>query len=128
MQTPRLYRVILPVTNIERAADFYAAVFDTPGQRVSPGRHYFNCGGTLLACYDPLADEDGEQGGWRLHPFQYLYFAVPDLEVLRARVMSAGGTIDADIETMPWGERLFYARDPFGSRLSFVDESTLFMG
>jgi uncharacterized glyoxalase superfamily protein PhnB len=42
--------------------------------------------------------------------------------------MSAGGTIDADIETMPWGERLFYARDPFGSRLSFVDESTLFMG
>ena len=128
MQRPRLYRVILPVTNIERAAAFYGAVFDIVGQRISPGRHYFCCGSIILACYDPVADGDGEQGGWHFHPLQYLYFAVPDLEAVLARVQSAGGTIDDRIQTMPWGERLFYARDPFGSRLSFVDERTLFTG
>jgi predicted enzyme related to lactoylglutathione lyase len=128
MKTPRLYRVILPVADIERAAAFYAAVFGTPGQRVSPGRHYFSCGETILACYDPVADGDGEQGGWRFHPSQYLYFAVPDLEAVLARVQAAGGTIDQGIDAMPWGERLFYARDPFSSRICFVDERTLFTG
>ena len=128
MQSPNLYRVILPVPDIERASAFYAAVFDTPGQRVSSGRHYFSCGNTILACYDPVADGDGGQNGWRFHPFQYFYFAVPDLEAVLTRVQKAGGTIDKAIKTMPWGERIFYARDPFGSRISFVDERTLFTG
>ena len=127
-EAPRLYRVILPVADIERAATFYGTVFGTPGQRISDGRHYFRCGGTILACYDPVADRDGEQSGWRFHPCQYLYFAVPDLEATLARVETARGTIDAGIETMPWGERLFYARDPFGSRICFVDDRTLFTG
>jgi len=127
-KTPRLYRVILPVPNIERAAAFYGAVFGAPGLRVSTGRHYFDRGGTLLACYDPMADGDGEQGGWRFHPLQYIYFAVPDLEAVLARVQSAGGTVTEGIESMPWGERMFYAHDPFGSLISFVDEGTLFAG
>ena len=59
---------------------------------------------------------------------QYLYFAVPDLEAALTRVQSSGGTIGAGIETMPWGERMFYARDPFGSLISFVDERTVFTG
>jgi predicted enzyme related to lactoylglutathione lyase len=59
---------------------------------------------------------------------QYFYFAVSDLEAVLARVQSAGGTIDSGIETMPWGEPLFYARDPFGGRLSFVDDRTPFTG
>ena len=126
--TPRLYRVILPVDNIERAAIFYGAVLGTPGKRVSPGRHYFECGGTILVCYDPVADGDGRVGKWRFHPLQYLYFAVPDLEAAIVRVRLAGGWIEQEIKTMPWGERLFYARDPLGSWLSFVDEGTVFTG
>jgi predicted enzyme related to lactoylglutathione lyase len=128
MPTPRLYRVILPVADIERAATFYGTVFGEPGRRVSPGRHYFTCGGTILACYDPMADGDDQTDGWRFHPSQYLYFATPDLEATLSRVQAAGGAIDAGIETMPWGERLFYARDPFGGLLCFVDERTLFTG
>jgi len=128
MKTPRLYRVILPVTDIERATAFYATVFETPGLRVSPGRHYFDCAGTLLACYDPMADGDGGQESWRFHPSQYLYFAVPDLEAALERVKSAGGTVTEGIDLMPWEERMFYAQDPFGSRISFVDERTLFTG
>jgi predicted enzyme related to lactoylglutathione lyase len=128
MPAPHLYRVILPVPDIDRAAAFYGAVFGAPGQRVSPGRHYFDCGGTILACYDPVADGDGAHGGWHFHPLQYLYFAVPDLEAVLARVQEAGGIIDGGIEKMPWGERMFYATDPFGSRISFVAEGTLFTG
>ena len=55
----RLYRVILPVTDIEAARGFYESVLGAPGERVSPGRHYFDCEGTILACFDPQADGDG---------------------------------------------------------------------
>jgi predicted enzyme related to lactoylglutathione lyase len=43
-------------------------------------------------------------------------------------VRTAGGWIEQEIRTMPSGERLFYARDPFGSRISFVDERSVFTG
>jgi len=79
METPRLYRIILPVPDIEGASAFYGSVLGMPGQRVSPGRHYFDCGGTILACYDPVADGDGEKGRWRFHPSQYVYIAVSNL-------------------------------------------------
>jgi hypothetical protein len=29
---------------------------------------------------------------------------------------------------MPWGERMFWARDPFDNPISFVDEKTVFTG
>jgi len=45
-----------------------------------------------------------------------------------SRVKASGGSVDTDIEVMPWGERLFYASDPFGSRICFVDEDTLYTG
>jgi catechol 2,3-dioxygenase-like lactoylglutathione lyase family enzyme len=71
----RLYRVILPVSDIERAAEFYGLMLGHRGERVSPGRHYFDCGGTILACYDPAADGDPVGEGWRFHENQYVYFA-----------------------------------------------------
>lgn len=125
---PRLYRTILPVPDIERAAHFYGALLRTPGQRVSPGRHYFDCGGVILACYDPVADGDGTHDGWRFHPHQYLYLAVPDLNSAFDTAVSAGASIEQPIKSMPWGETLFYCRDPFGSGLCFVDEATVFTG
>ncbi len=128
MQTTTLYRITLPVHDIERAVRFYSAVLEMPGHRVSPGRHYFRCGSAILACYDPVADGDGGQEDWHFHPSQYLYFSVCDLEATLARFQKAGGTVDSGIETKAWGERLFYGRDPFGSRISFVDEHTVFTG
>jgi len=126
--TASLYRAIQPVTDIEVASGFYSAVFGETGERVSPGRHYFQCGATVLACYDPVADGDGLEDGWRHHSNQYLYFAVSDLEDSFRSVVDAGGSIDGDIEDMPWGERLFYAKDPFGNPIAFVDEATVFVG
>lgn len=124
----QLYRVILPVSDIERASQFYASVFQVRGDRVSPGRHYFDCGGVILACYDPVADGDNLSDGWTFHENQYVYFSVADLRATRDRVIAAGGRLIDDIAKMPWGETIFYATDPLGSRLSFVKSDTVFKG
>jgi predicted enzyme related to lactoylglutathione lyase len=128
MSTPQLYRVILPVSDIELAAKFYGQVFEVEGERVSPGRHYFDCGGVILACYDPAADGDPLGAGWMHHENQYIYFSVPELEPIHERIEQAGGHNLTEIEGMPWGERIFYALDPMGSRISFVQGDTVFRG
>ena len=128
MATPHLYRVILPVSDIDVAAKFYSYVFEDDGERVSPGRHYFNCNGVILACYSPSADGDDLGKGWTFHENQYLYFSVPDLNVTRSRIEEAGGHNLTEIESMPWGETMFYAVDPLGSRLSFARSDTLYSG
>ena len=120
----RLFRVIVPVANIEAAAIFYGNVLGDPGRRISPGRHYFGCGGTILACFDPRADGDE----WEARPNpDHLYLAVSDLEDSLARVRAQpGAVVHREIETQPWGERSFYCSDPFGNKLCFVDDRTLF--
>ena len=125
---PRLYRVIVPVREIEIAAKFYAGLFETPGQRVSPGRHYFNLDGTILAIYDPEADGD-PAGEWKHHTNQYVYIAVDDIGAAFRRAGELGATLVSEkVESMPWGETLFYARDPSGNPICLVDGATLFLG
>jgi predicted enzyme related to lactoylglutathione lyase len=122
---PHLFRVILPVSDIEAAASFYAHALGIPGDRVSAGRHYFPCGGTILACFDALADGDSE--AVRPNP-EHIYFSVNGLDAVRERVRDCGAADVTPIETQPWGERSFYARDPFGNPICFVDSETLFTG
>lgn len=124
--TARLFRVILPVSDIEHAARFYGALLDTPGMRVSGGRHYFNCGGTILACFDPRADGDP----WDARPNpDHVYFAVPDLDAFHARAQRLDcQMLERAIQFRPWGERSFYLRDPFGNKVCFVDQTTTFTG
>ena len=122
----KLYRVILPVKNIEEAKTFYTNLLGINGKRVSAGRHYFNCGGTILACYDSGADGDN----FELPPNpEHLYFAVENLEEVfeRAKKLNVK-KIDKTIEMMPWGERCFYLTDPFGNQICFVDKETVFIG
>lgn len=122
----RLYRVILPVSDIAQAARFYSQLLGVAGKRVSPGRHYFDCGGTILACYDPKADGDTTPA--RPNP-DHVYFAISDLEGAYERARSAGCQwLEAKIERRPWGERSFYAKDPFGNPICLVDEKTVFTG
>ncbi len=131
---PRLFRVILPVSDIEEAATFYTQLLGLKGRRVSPGRHYFDCGETILALFDPGAD--GDDPGPRPNP-HHIYFAVGALEdfYLRGQRLGGlstqigdGGLAMGKIETRPWGERSFYMQDPFGNPICFVDEATVFTG
>lgn len=131
----KLFRVILPVSDIERAARFYETVLGRSGKRVSPGRHYFDCEGVVLACYDPRQDGDG----YEATPIpESVYLAVDDLEATFRSAMEAGASFSSDvvpevgplgeIAERPWGERSFYASDPFGNPLCFVSRDSVFLG
>lgn len=129
----RLYRVIVPVRNIEQAARFYSAVLGESGRRVSGGRHYFGGAepdGAILACYSPRDDGDARRYGesWQQHPLQYVYISCDDLEGARSRCIEAGASEVTEIAKKPWGETMFYALDPFGNPISFVKEGTEFTG
>lgn len=126
----RLYRVILPAVDLEASVAFYSAVLEDTGRRVSPGRHYFDCGDVILAVVDPHADGDP----WEPRPnFDHVYFSVADLEAALGRVVAAGVPLDTPGErhglaVRPWGERSFYAKDPFGNPICFVEAGTEFTG
>ena len=84
---------------------------------------------------DELAGREGHtrsnsaHGGWNLHPKQYIYFSVADLGSTFEKAKNLQcKRIDKAIKTMPWGERLFYAKDPFNNPICFVDEATVFRG
>jgi len=131
---PRLFRVIMPVGNLDESAGFYSALFDSPGFRVSNGRHYFDCGGVILAVYDSVAD--GDKVPVRANA-EHVYFAVTDLEAVFARAQQAGGLSEktgdgglamGQIAKRPWGEVSFYMHDPSGNPICFVDERSVFRG
>jgi catechol 2,3-dioxygenase-like lactoylglutathione lyase family enzyme len=122
----KLFRVILPVTDIELAQRFYSNLLGTSGKRVSPGRHYFDCGGIVLACFDPRADGDAKDA--TPNP-DHVYFAVDNLEeVYRRALGDKCRWIEERIAVRPWGERSFYVIDPFGNPICFVDQATVFTG
>ncbi|QRF75910.1 putative enzyme related to lactoylglutathione lyase [Thermoplasmatales archaeon] len=123
--SPKLFRVILPVNNVDEAASFYENLLSMKGKRVSSGRHYFDCNGTILACFDPRAD--GDDFDLKPNP-DHLYFSVNDLELVFDRAVLIGAKILSPIGKRPWGERSFYMEDPFGNKICFVDDKTLFLG
>ena len=129
---PKLFRVILQVGDLDKAAEFYSKLLDNEGRRVPrASRHYFDCGPVILALVDPTA------GGEQAKPIpDYIYFSVSDLEKFHARAreldcLSTEAVHDksaGEILKRPWGERSFYVCDPWGNGLCFVDEKTLFTG
>ena len=132
---PPLYRIILQVDNLDRAEEFYGKLLGDRGRRIPrASRHYIDCGPVILA----LVDVNGENiPGLQPKPLpDYIYFAVNNIEAYydHARELLCLSTEDVhgdsagELVTRPWGERSFYAHDPWGNGLCFVDEGTLFTG
>jgi len=125
-QQARLFRVILPAGDMERSVRFYARVLDDAGERVAPTRHCFHCGAVILAIVDPKGERPDAEA--RPNP-DHVYFAVPDPAAMHARVRAAGAQwVEDRVRRRDWGERSFYARDPAGNPICFVDERTAFTG
>jgi predicted enzyme related to lactoylglutathione lyase len=129
---PTLYRIILQVDNLDRAEEFYGKLLGDRGRRIPRGsRHYIDCGPVILA----LVDVSVENIQPKPLP-DYIYFAVDDVDAVheRARELDCLSTDDVhgasagEVVRRPWGERSFYAHDPWGNGLCFVDENTLFTG
>ena len=131
-EIPKLYRVILQVSDIEKGAEFYTKLLGTEGRRIRGGsRHYFDCGAVIVALVDVTAEGDAA------HPMpDNIYFSVNDLDAVHKRSAELGclstgdvhGAPAGEVVKRPWGERSFYAFDPFGNPICCVEESTIFTG
>jgi catechol-2,3-dioxygenase len=127
-----LFRVILQVSDLDQAAEFYSKLLNDPGRRIPrASRHYIDCGPVILALVDVTA------GGEQAKPLpDYIYFAVKDLEQVYERARELDCLSDGDVHgasageivVRPWGERSFYVEDPWGNGLCFADDKTLFTG
>jgi predicted enzyme related to lactoylglutathione lyase len=127
---PSLFRLNVEVGNLEQAAGFYAALFGRPGRVQAGSRCYFSCGPVTLQVVD--VSTVGPP-----HPAaKALYFTVRDLDAVFERARSLGclssegvhGTPGGEIAVRPWGERSFYAEDPWRNPLCFVDVKTIYSG
>ena len=131
-RTPTLFRIILQVPDLNQAEEFYGKLLGDRGRRIPyASRHYIDAGPVIIALVDPSID--GEQA----KPLpDYIYFSVDNLEEIHDRAVELNclakedvhGAASGDIAVRPWGERSFYAQDPWGNGLCFVDEGTLFTG
>lgn len=125
----KIFRVTLEVADLDQAAAFYTTLLGDPGTRHPGARHYYNCGGVILAVLDVA------QGGMKPTPGpKSLYFAVPDVDAVHERAAKLGalapfavhGKPAGEVLDRPWGERSFYVTDPWGNELCFVQDGSLY--
>ena len=108
-------QLAIPPDGEDRARKFYGELLGLrelpkPESLRARGGAWFECGMQEIHCglEEPIAPS-------RRHPA----FLVSGLEELRAR-LEAAGTATQDERQLP-GFRRFYATDPFGNRLEFME-------
>ncbi len=113
--------------DLARAAEFYTALMGLEGRPQAGSRFYVTAGEVTLQVVQVSSPQLAAKA---------LYFAVPDLDAVHARARDLGCLSDESVHgepggeplVRPWGERSFYAYDPAGNPLCFVDEGTIYAG
>ena len=127
---PQFFRLNVEVADLEKAIDFYTRLLGITGRKQPGARCYFDCGPVNLSVIDVSAHAAP-------HPAaKALYFTVKDLDAAFERAQALGclsreSVHDAPgggIVVRPWGERSFYALDPWDNPLCFVEEGTVYAG
>ena len=127
---PQFFRLNIEVANLDAAIKFYTTLLDIQGRKQPGARVYFEAGPVTLQVVD--VSSVGKP-----HPAaKTLYFTVKDLDAAFARAQALGclsreSVHDAPgggIVVRPWGERSFYAEDPWSNPLCFVEEGTVYTG
>ena len=124
---PRLFRLNLEVGDLDRAARFYAELLGSEGRPQRGGRLYFDAGGVTLQVVETAAPHPAAKA---------LYFLTDALDEIHRRAAAVGGLSQepvhggpgGEIVVRPWGERSFYAADPWGNPLCFVESGTVYSG
>ena len=129
----KVFRITLEVDDLDGAASFYAKLLETPGKRHPGARHYFDCGGVIIAIprSNPgaglkptpipgsLSTSPSTTSRPRTRPRQSCSEALSPFAV--------HGQPAADVITLaPGGEKSFYVTDRWGNELCFVQEGTLY--
>ncbi|MBK6942707.1 MAG: VOC family protein [Planctomycetes bacterium] len=125
-----LFRLNVEVGDLDAAERFYGALFGTTPRRSRGARFYLDCGPVTLQVVDVSSVSAP-------HPAaKALYFTTRALESVFERAQALHCLADDDVHgapagsivLRPWGERSFYAEDPWGNPLCFVDAKTVFRG
>lgn len=127
---PQLFRLSVEVGDLDRAIAFFSKLFGIEGHRQAGARSYFECGPVTVSVLDVSA------GGTPHTAAKPLYFTVDDLDAVFARAEDLGCLSTelvhdqnaGAIVVRPWGERSFYADDPWGNPLCFVERGTVYGG
>jgi len=123
----RLFRLNVEVRDLSEAAAFYGTLLGQEARLQAGSRCYVTAGEVTLQVVqtpDP-----------QLLP-KALYFVVDDLAAMHARARDLGclspelvhGTPAGEPVVRPWGEKSFYADDPTGNPLCFVEAGTIYAG
>jgi predicted enzyme related to lactoylglutathione lyase len=127
---PSLFRLNIEVGDLESAVEFYSKLLGIQGRKQAGARCYFECGPVTLQVLDVSSVSKPHTAA------KALYFTVKDLEAAYERAktlqcLSRESVHDAPgggIVVRPWGERSFYAEDPWKNPLCFVEEGTVYTG
>jgi predicted enzyme related to lactoylglutathione lyase len=126
---PQLFRLNIEVGNLAEAAKFYGELLGLKGEVHAGARCYFAAGSVTLQVVDTTGEKRPP------HPAaKCLYFVVKDLDAVFARAKPLGclsremvhGVVGGEISVRPWGERSFYADDPWANPLCFVEAGTIY--
>jgi hypothetical protein len=127
---PNLFRINIEVGDLDKAAKFCGTLLGQTGRIQAGSRVYFTAGPVTLQVVD--VSSEGKP-----HPAaKALYFTVEDLDAIFARAKalnclskeSVHGAPGGGISVRPWGERSFYAEDPWKNPLCFVEAGTIYPG
>jgi catechol 2,3-dioxygenase-like lactoylglutathione lyase family enzyme len=127
---PQFFRVNVEVGDLDEAISFYTDLLGLQGRKQAGRRCYFDCGPVTLQVLDVSSNGQPHAAA------KSLYFTVENLEAAfeRAKALSCLSREDVHdapagaIVVRPWGERSFYAVDPWGNPLCFVEEGTVYTG
>ena len=123
----RLFRLNVEVRDLNEAAGFYGALLGVEARLQAGSRCYVAAGDVTLQVVQVAEPQ--------LLP-KALYFVVDDLAAVHARARDLGclsqemvhGTPAGEPTVRPWGENSFYADDPTGNPLCFVEAGTIYAG
>jgi len=124
---PQFFRLNIEVGDLDRASDFYSKLLDLQGRRQPGSRVYFDAGPVTLQVVAVKVPHTAAKA---------LYFTVRDLDAAFARAKELGCLSQENVHdapgggivVRPWGERSFYAEDPWKNPLCFVEAGTVYTG
>jgi catechol-2,3-dioxygenase len=125
--TPSLFRLNVEVGDICEAQAFYERLLGLEGRPQMGRRCYFQAGPVILQVVQTDAPHTAAKA---------LYFLAQDLQAVHARAADLGclsaepvhGEPGGQPVVRPWGELSFYAEDPWGNPLCFVEAGTVYAG
>jgi catechol 2,3-dioxygenase-like lactoylglutathione lyase family enzyme len=124
---PRLFRLNIEVGDLAAAQHFYGKLLGVQGRGQAGNRFYINAGAVALQVVGVPSPHAAAKA---------LYFVTANLDAIHASAASLGalsnelvhGPKGGNISVKPWGERSFYANDPWGNPLCFVEAGTASVG